>query len=46
MEAKGGLSAQGAEREGRRYRLGIRPFGIGRMTAPVIGVVLKADKPR
>ena len=29
----------GAEPDGMGYRLGIRPFGIGRMAAPVIGAV-------
>ena len=37
---QGGLSAQGAEPDGRRYRVGIRPFGISQMTAPVIGAVM------
>ena len=34
-----GLSAQGAEPEGRRYRFGIRPLGIDRTAARVLGAV-------
>ncbi len=35
-----GLSAQGVEPDGRGFAAGIRPFGVGRMTARAIGAVL------
>jgi hypothetical protein len=34
-----GLSAQGVEPDGREFAAGIRPFGVGRMTALAIGAV-------
>jgi hypothetical protein len=34
-----GLSAQGVEPDGRGFTAGIRPFGVGRMTARAIGAV-------
>jgi hypothetical protein len=40
------LSARGVEPAGRGSRPGIRPFGVGRMTARAIGAVPGAGKPR